>query len=306
MAPVQVIVPLLVVYFMSSSSLLVLNKIAITAIPNASFLLLVQLGSTVVMITLSALVGETRMNFKPHRSFVLAYSSVAVVFLATIYSNFQVIDSIGINPFIVLRCSTPILVSLLDWMFMGRTLPDRRSALALFGILVSSLLYTRLKVGQLDPDSTHTPSDMRGIWWSIVWLVSFCLDMVYIKYVVEKYPCSGAERTLYQNFLALPFLVGLLLFQFEEHSFSTVKEAPLSAYVALILTCFAGTGLSYTGMSLRTELTATLFTVLGIACKMASTMLNEVFVQPERDGKRLACVGAVIVSSAFYRQAPIR
>ena len=34
--------------------------------------------------------------------------------------------------------------------------------------------------------------------------------MVYIKYVVEAYPCSSSERTLYQNVLALPILVILL------------------------------------------------------------------------------------------------
>ena len=31
--------------------------------------------------------------------------------------------------------------------------------------------------------------------------------MVYIKYVAEVYHCSALERTLYQNFLALPILV---------------------------------------------------------------------------------------------------
>ena len=109
-------VPLILVYFMASSSLLVLNKVAITAIPNASLLLFIQLGSTVVIVTVPALVGTTRLNlnFKPDGKVVRAYTTVAAVFLATIYSNFQVIHSIGINAFIVLRCSTPLMVSVLD------------------------------------------------------------------------------------------------------------------------------------------------------------------------------------------------
>ena len=131
-------VPLILVYFLASSSLLVLNKVAITAIPNASLLLFIQLGSTVVIVTVPALVGTTRLNFKPDGKVVRAYTTVAAVFLATIYSNFQVIHSIGINAFIVPAVFDSFDgVPVLDWAFMGRTLPKRNSLLALCGILVA-------------------------------------------------------------------------------------------------------------------------------------------------------------------------
>jgi solute carrier family 35 len=306
MSALRTTLPLLVLYFVSSSSLLVLNKVAIKAIPNASLLLFTQLGSTVVIVAAPALVGKARINFKPEGKVVRAYSTVAVVFLATIYSNFQVIHSIGINPFVVLRCSTPLMVSILDWAFMGRTLPDWKSALALSGILSSGSMYARLKIADPGFDANGTGDANSGLWWSAIWLVSFLLDMVYIKYVVEAYPCSGSERTLYQNFLALPILVVLLNVGAEKHSVLEAANAPQSAWLAVVLTCFAGAALSFTGMSLRTELSATLFTVLGIVCKMASTLLNEIFVEPERDLARLACIAAVIISSSFYKQAPLK
>ena len=295
-------------YFVSSSSLLVLNKVAITAIPNASLLLFVQLSSTVVLILASSLLGKSQIKYKRSMTYMWAYSTVAAVFLATIYSNFRVIHSIGVNPFIVLRCSTPLLVSVLDWVFMGRTLPDWKSTLALFGILCSSSIYARLKI--TDPSfsvSTDVDTDTAvGLFWSMTWLISFCLDMVYVKYVVEKYPCSSSERTLYQNFLALPFLVVLLIGGIEEYSVDEASRASQSALIAVMLTCFAGAALSFTGMALRTELSATMFTILGIVSKMASTLLNEIFVEPERDSSRLFCIAAVIFSSSFYRQAPLR
>ena len=306
MSTLRTTLPLLILYFVSSSSLLVLNKVAIKAIPNASLLLFTQLGSTVVIVAAPALVGKARINFKPEGKVVRAYSTVAVVFLATIYSNFQVIHSIGINPFVVLRCSTPLMVSILDWAFMGRTLPDWKSALALSGILTSGSMYARLKIADPDFVANGTGDANSGLWWSAIWLVSFLLDMVYIKYVVEAYPCSGSERTLYQNFLALPILVVLLNVGAEKHSVLEAANAPQSAWLAVVLTCFAGAALSFTGMSLRTELSATLFTVLGIVCKMASTLLNEIFVEPERDLARLACIAAVIISSSFYKQAPLK
>ena len=294
---------LLFIYFVSSSSLLVLNKVAIKAIPNASLLLFIQLGSTVVIVAAPALVGKARVNFKPDRKVTRAYSTVAAV-LATIYSNFQVVHSIGVNPFIVLRCSTPLMVSILDWAFLGRALPGRKSALALCGILSSGSVYAWLKVADTGFGvDEHTAS---GLLWSVIWLLSFLLDMVYIKYVVEAYPCSGLERTLYQNVLALPILVVLLNVGAEKYSVFEATKAPHGAYMAVILTCFAGAALSFTGMSLRTELSATLFTVLGIVCKMGSMLLNEIFVESERDLTRLLCIIAVIVSSSFYKQAPIK
>ena len=300
-------VPRLLSYFLSSSSLLVLNKVAITAIPNASLLLFIQLSSTVVIISATALVSKTHVNFRPDGEVVRAYITVAAVFLCTIYSNFQVIHSIGINPFIVLRCSTPLMVSILDWAFMGRTLPDRKSVLALCGIFASGSMYARFRVTDLGSSvvSRHG-STMSGIWWSVTWSIAFLFDMVYIKYVAESYRCSGLERTLYQNFLALPSLVLFMTTGVEKHSIFEASTAPCSAYIAVILTCFAGAALSFAGMSLRTELSATAFTILGIVCKMASTMLNEIFIEPEQDLVRLSCIVAVIISSAYYKQAPLK
>ena len=300
-------VPLILVYFLASSSLLVLNKVAITAIPNASLLLFIQLGSTVVIVTVPALVGTTRLNFKPDGKVVRAYTTVAAVFLATIYSNFQVIHSIGINAFIVLRCSTPLMVSVLDWAFMGRTLPKRNSLLALCGILVAGSVYAMLRVTNNGSSIFNGNSSVvSGMFWSMIWLSSFLFDMVYIKYVAEVYHCSALERTLYQNFLALPILVLFMTTGVEKYSLFEASTAPYSAYMAVILTCFAGAALSFTGMSLRTELSAASFTVVGIVCKMASTLLNEIFIEPEQDLVRLSCIGAVIISSAYYKQAPLK
>lgn len=300
--------PLLFLYFLSSSSLLVLNKIAISAIPNAALLLFVQLLSTVLIVLVKDFLEKQKTTFIPSLQYVRAYASVAFVFLATIYSNFHVIHAIGVNSFIVLRCSTPLMVSVLDWLFMGRTLPQPSSLFALVGIAVSASMYAHLKF--LDPSATRTTDEARvlthGLCWSVLWTVSFLLDMVYIKFIIEAYPCSNSERTIYQNFLALPFLLVLMAMQTEAKWGDVVLNATPRAYLAVISTCIAGAVLSFTGMSLRSEYSATFFTVLGIICKMASTLLNELFVEPEGDVFRLLCIAAVILSSAFYRQAPLK
>lgn len=295
-----------VCYGISSSALLVLNKISITAVPNASFLLFIQILSTTVFIIFPTLSGHVKVNLRPSREILRAYVFVAVVFLSTIYSNFQVLHAIGVNSFIVLRCATPLMISFLDWVFLNRQLPTGKSLGSLVGIFLVGSMYANLKYRELSGEHQSSPVGFRGIAWSLVWLACFMLDMIYIKHVADAYECTGLERTLYQNTLTLPVLVVLLCSPLE--SIITVKhgEVEARALVAIVLSCIAGAILSYTGMSLRTDLSATSFTVLGILCKMASALLNEVFVSPEPNRLSLLCLIGVVVISSFFRQADLR
>ena len=84
----------------------------------------------------------------------------------------------------------------------------------------------RLDVQEIESRRSSTQAETAARIVAI-WLV----DMLYMKYVVDTYPCSGSERTLYQNFLALPILVVLLNTGFEKSSVLK-QRTPHSAYVA--------------------------------------------------------------------------
>ena len=64
---------------------------------------------------------------------VKPYSLVAVAFLGTIYTNIRTLQYANVETFIVFRASTPILVSVFDWIFLGRELPGFQSSLCLLG-----------------------------------------------------------------------------------------------------------------------------------------------------------------------------
>lgn len=296
-------------YGISSSALLVLNKVCVTAIPNASFLLFIQILSTVILILVYKLSGYARVNLSPGESVIRAYWLVALVFLGTVYSNFQVVHAIGVNAFIVLRCATPILVSFLDFMFLNRQLPQGRSLISLVGIFIMGFAYAYLKYEELVSErqvTEHTSPGFRGLAWSAVWLTCFVVDMIYIKYVVDSHDCTGLERTLYQNSLALPVLLVSLLFSLEATGTVHIREVKNGAVIALGLSCVAGAILSYTGMSLRADLSATSFSILGIVCKMGSAFLNEIFVSKEANQLSLVCIAGVVMSSSIFQQAPLR
>lgn len=53
---------------------------------------------------------------------------VAFVFLGTIFTNIKTLQYANVETFIVFRSSTPMLIAVLDYFFLGRELPDRRRA----------------------------------------------------------------------------------------------------------------------------------------------------------------------------------
>lgn len=134
--------------------------------------------------------------------------------------------------------------------------------------------------------------------------------MLFVKHVCDTHPANGMERTLYQNALATPVLA-LALAVGADGSGSASEAAgtlvsEITGLAMVLASCLAGLCLSYTGLSLRSEVSSTAFAVLGVVCKMGSIILNELFVDPERDLFRLLVVVGVIVCSSQYSQAPKR
>ena len=139
---------LMLTYGIASASMLVVNKAAITIIPEPSLLLLTQVGSTALLVAIPASMGITPSTIRlvPDAATAKAYFMVALVFLATIYCNIRMLQYVGVNAFVVMRCSTPLVVSVLDYVLMGRELPSRRSAAALAGVLACGSLYVLLRM----------------------------------------------------------------------------------------------------------------------------------------------------------------
>jgi predicted membrane channel-forming protein YqfA (hemolysin III family) len=122
----------------------------------------------------------------------LAYSSVALVFFSTLYGNIKILEHAGVNAFIIVRSCTPFAVCVLDYCFLGRTLPNARSSIAMITTAASCFIYISMKGG------SSTEWGVDSLFWCAAWYSMFVFDQVFIKAIVDKYPASGWERTLYQ------------------------------------------------------------------------------------------------------------
>jgi len=278
--------------------MLVTNKRAVMLIPAPNLLLALQIFSTCLLAVGMHFAGAATLNFRPRKEVALAYSSVALVFFSTLYGNIKILEHAGVNAFIIVRSCTPFAVCVLDYCFLGRTLPNKRSLLSIVVTAVCCIIYITMKGGS----TTEWGAD--SLFWCVVWYSLFVFDQVFIKAIVDKYPASGWERTLYQNFFAgVVSCMGLI---YSPPTTIIAANGNLMGWLVVLASCVVGGTLSFGGMSLRGDVTATMFTVLGVGCKMFSILLNEVFVEATNNPSRLMVLGLAVLSSAMYQQAPKR
>jgi hypothetical protein len=180
-----------------NSVMLIINKMALRQLPVPSLVLVAQL----VVSALFCQIGAA-MHFLDNDAFerdkIRAFFPAVCGFLAALFCNAkararrrrrsagglraqrrlasrglgfarahappapQVLEHANVETFIVVRSSSPLLVAVSDWYFMGRELPDMRSTSVLFIILFSALAYVQ-----------KATLSLGAIVWSSAWLVVF-------------------------------------------------------------------------------------------------------------------------------------
>jgi drug/metabolite transporter (DMT)-like permease len=97
-----------------------------------------------------------------------------------------VLQHANVETFVVVRASSPLVVALCDWRFMGRALPDGRSAAVLLLILAGAAAYVR-------QDATLSAA---AAGWAAAWMLVFCFDQIFIKHGArtQRDACGARAR----------------------------------------------------------------------------------------------------------------
>ena len=264
-APSATVALSIAMYATCSSLMLVLNKLAVYFLPTPAIVLLFQLLSTAAVVWVCGRLGVLEhdpLEWKKIKSFGL----VSVAFVAAVFTNMKTLQYANIETFVVFRSSTPLIISLLDWAVLGRALPSLRSWISLFFILLGAIGYVL----------TDSNFEVRGYFWVCVWFAVFTFDQVYIKYACDTVKMNNWGRVYYTNLLScLPVSVLLILFR-EDKDFNTWLDTKADGYawMALAASCICGIGMSYAAFFCRSSVSATMFTVVGIICKIATIVVN--------------------------------
>lgn len=104
----------------------------------------------------------------------------------------------NVETFIVFRSSTPIVVTICEYLFLNRALPNLRGWMCLALLLGCTTGYVLVDSASI-PFQTH--------FWLLLWYIAFTVDMIYIKHVITTQPMSNWSRVYYTNTLAAPPLL---------------------------------------------------------------------------------------------------
>jgi len=181
----------ILLYMGVSSMMLIVNKLAIHFLKAPSTILLCQLGSTAVAVKFCSVLGIialdpiTKRHLKP-------FSIVALAFVGTIFCNMKTLQYANVETFIVFRACTPLALCVLDYIFLGRHLPNGRSILCLLGLIGGAIGYVLF-------DKSF---EVKGYFWVCIWFLVFLFDMVFLKHAADNIKVkSNWTRVFYSNFL---------------------------------------------------------------------------------------------------------
>jgi GDP-mannose transporter len=282
-------------YMLCSASMLLVNKLAVHFLPAPAFVLLAQFVSAAVAVRGAAALGFIEVDPLEWAK-VKVFMVVAFCFVGLVFANIKVLQYSNVDTFIVFRASTPLVISVADYMFLGRELPSLRSFLALLGLLVGT-------AGYVLSDKNF---EVKGYMWIAVWYFIFAADQIYIKYAVGSVQLSNWGRVFYTNLLAtVPLLLLTLAFgEIGQLTKGATWTVPSTTF--LLISCAIGTAMSYFQFLCRYLVSATSFTVLGNVCKVLTIVVNCMIWDKHSNMYGLMALFLSLGSSAMYQQAPMR
>ena len=281
-------------YMLCSSLMLIVNKLAVYHLPAPSTVLLSQLIASAVACRVLGMAGVIEvepLNWSKIQQFWI----VPLAFLGTVFANIKILQFANVETFIVFRSSTPLLISVADYIFLGRELPSGRSWACLGLLLVGAIGYVQNdKFFRVD-----------AYMWVIVWFTVFSFDQIYIKHKVDTVKMTTWTQVYYTNSLASPILFSILVGTGEIATLSTFRWSSTSIFW-LSTSAAMGVAIAYFSFLARSAVSATYFTVIGNTCKVLTVFINVVMWDLHATPAGLFSLFICLVGAYFYKQAPLR
>ena len=127
-------------YMACSSMMLIGNKLAVHYMPAPSFVLWCQLAASAAGVWVLGMFGIIKVDALNMKK-VLSFGPVALVFVGTLFCNMKTLQYANVETFIVFRASTPLMIGIAEWAFMGRELPNARSLAAMVALCGGAAAY---------------------------------------------------------------------------------------------------------------------------------------------------------------------
>jgi GDP-mannose transporter len=284
--------------------MLMLNKLSVHHFPYPSTITILQLVFSIFFIYSLKLMGLitvdafTMAKAKPYAAYVFAFA-------AGLYTNMKALEVSNVETLIIFRSASPLVVAVLDTVFMGRAPPSARSWVALGVLLAGCFAYTMT-------DEAKQTLGWSAYLYPSMYLVFICFQMTYGKIILQSVHMETFwGPVLYNNVLCLPFLLLFLLQSGEIGELMEKRDAMALApsatgQVYLLLGCVVGTAIGYSGWYARAHISATSFTLVGVVNKCITMAVNVAIWDKHASAPGLLALLIALMASTLYEQSPMR
>ncbi|CAG9462284.1 unnamed protein product [Pedinophyceae sp. YPF-701] len=290
------VLPLLIVaYSLVASTLLVMNKVALSSFPHPSTLLFLQLAIAAAGVKLGDLLGLVEADpLTADKAW--ASSAVVLAFYGVVISNFKALSYVNVDTVIVVRTCMPFVVAVGEFAFMNRNLPSVRTWISM-ALVCGTTSWVMLR-------DTQVPT--LGLVWLSIWFGTAVFDMLYLKHFTTAVKLSTFGRVYYTNTLScIPALIIMVVHgELTPSVFVTLFTTP-RALLAAFVTGLLGLAMSILSWALRSAVSALSFTVIGVMNKVLSVMINGVIW--DKHGSTmgmLLTVGGILAGALYEQPAP--
>ena len=279
-----------------------MNKIAVNDIQLPNLILVTQFATASFLLVLAHMFGMIKLENINTRT-CIGFLPFVACFFALLCSGMWVMKVAPLETFIAFKSTTPIVLSLLDYLFMGRMFPSAKSIIAMVGITIGAIWYV----------SGDILSGEGAYLYCAIFVFVACIEGGIAKDTINRYQMNSWSRTFLVNTLSIPVGIILSLFTGEFENMRKGKDANGNVLdyknrglIALVCSCFFGVGMGVFTMLIRDALSATSCAVVATCNKFLAEVVN-FFIwnnHASLEGAWAACL--IMASGIFYEQAPLR
>lgn len=294
-----------VLYSICSGSLILLNKLILHHMDYPSLVIVTQLVATVLFIYGSNALGMMEID-RIQWSTGKPYLIYTVAFTLGVYFNMRSLSISNVETVIVFRALTPVVVAVLDTMFLGREWPTVRSWIALATISIGAY-------GYASTDDKFRTQGIVAYFWPFLYLITISFEMAYGRKIIKSADLKTRSGPVqYTNLFGIPPMV---CFAYAGGEFAHMKEIsetegedlfPTIGIFLLVLGCVAAICIGYAGWWCRSKISATSFTIVGVMNKCLTVIMNVLVWDQHATAMGVFSLIVCLVGGAIYQQAPLR
>jgi len=281
----------LLVYFLSGTLLILVNKLSIIVFPFANMLLVLQNGVTVILLLINFYLFPVESQSIPSLNIAILkmWTPLVLLFVTMLISSLFALKYVSVPTVIVIRNLSTLSVAVLEYLVLGTKI-DGLSVITLFGMLIGAVFYAM-------HDLTFS---IQGYAWLCLNIIGTSIYQVYIKKIVNMpvmKDIGPIGMSYYNNLVSLPILI-ILVFIMGEFKvllsyFQSMFLPKMKSVCVVLLSCILGFLLSTSAFALNKLISPTSIMVANNVNKFSLIILSEIFVQWTLD--LTASIGAIFV-----------